>query len=187
MQKAGFPVRIAEDGARGVELFRTWRPHFIWMDLRMPVMDGKEATRHIRALDGGQDVKIVAVTASAFAPEREDVLAAGIDDFVRKPFQPSEIYNCMARHLGLQRIYDKRPQEEQSSSLTPEDLRGLAPDLVRELADVIATLDRRRILEVITRIRDRDAKLADKLTYFADRFAYTRILEAVRDHGRKAS
>jgi signal transduction histidine kinase/ligand-binding sensor domain-containing protein/DNA-binding response OmpR family regulator len=187
MRKAGFEVQIAENGARGVELFRTWRPHFIWMDMRMPVMDGKEATRQIRAMDGGQDVKIVAVTASVFASERHEVLAAGIDDFVRKPFQPAEIYNCMAQHLGLRRIYDKRPQEDQRSVLTPEDFRELSPDLVRELADVIATLDQRRILEVITRIRDRDATLANKLTHFADRFAYTAILDAVRDQSNKAS
>jgi signal transduction histidine kinase/ligand-binding sensor domain-containing protein/DNA-binding response OmpR family regulator len=187
MQKTGFEVRIAEDGGQGIEIFRTWRPHFIWMDLRMPVMDGTETTRHIRALDGGQDVKIVAVTASAFASEREEVLAAGIDDFVPKPFQPSEIYNCMARHLGLQRIYDKRPQKQQSSALTWEDVRELSPDLVRELSDVIVTLDQRRILEVIARIRDCDATLADKLTYFADRFSYTPIMEAVRDHGTEAN
>ena len=187
MQKAGFDLRIAENGARGVEIFRNWRPHFIWMDLRMPVMDGKEATRHIRALDGGQDVKIVAVTASAFASDREEVLAAGIDDFIRKPFQSSEIYNCMARHLGLRLIYDNQSREERSSILTPEDLRELSPDLVRELADVIVTLDQRRILEVIARISDSDATLADKLTYFADRFSYTPIIEAVRNHGKKAS
>jgi CheY-like chemotaxis protein len=187
MQQAGFEVRIAEHGAAGVELFRTWRPHFIWMDLRMPVMDGKETTRHIRALDGGQDVKIVVVTASTFASERDQILSVGIDDFVRKPFQPSEIYDCMARHLGLRRVYEKRRQERQSSVLTQEDLRELSPDLVRELADVIATLDQKRILEVIARIRDSDAALADKLTYFADRFSYTPIIEAVRNHGKKAS
>jgi len=117
MQRAGFEVRIAEDGARGVELFRSWRPHFIWMDLQVPVMDGREATRHIRASEDAKDVKIVAVTASIFISEREEVLAAGVDDFVRKPFAASEVYDCMARHLGLRRIYGQRQEERHSKIL----------------------------------------------------------------------
>jgi CheY-like chemotaxis protein len=100
MENAGFQVRLAGDGARGVEIFQGWRPRFVWIDLRMPVMDGKEAIQRIRALDGGLEVKIAAVTASAFASQREEVLAAGVDDFIRKPYQPSEIFDCMARHLG---------------------------------------------------------------------------------------
>lgn len=51
-------------------------------------MDGKEAVKRIRALNGGLDVKIVAVTASAFDSDRDELLAAGVDDFVRKPYQP---------------------------------------------------------------------------------------------------
>ena len=70
LTEAGFQVRVAEDGAEGVTSFREWRPQFIWMDLRMPVMNGIEAAQRIRNLDGGKDVKIVAVTASGFESER---------------------------------------------------------------------------------------------------------------------
>ena len=87
LEDAGFQVQVAEDGARGVEMFRFWRPHLIWMDIRLPVMGGVEAAQEIRALEGGREVKIVALTASAFAKEREDVLAAGLDDFLRKPYR----------------------------------------------------------------------------------------------------
>jgi CheY-like chemotaxis protein len=87
LQNVGFHVRVAADGPQGVELFRTLRPHFIWMDLRMPVMDGMATARQIRALDGGREVKIAAVTASACADQRSEVLAAGMDDFVSKPYR----------------------------------------------------------------------------------------------------
>ena len=97
LQSVGFDVRVAEDGAQAVELFKAWRPHFIWMDIRLPVMSGIEATSSIRELQAGRDVKIVAVTASAFASQREQVLSTGFDDFLRKPYRHAEIFNCMAQ------------------------------------------------------------------------------------------
>jgi len=180
LEDAGFHVRIAQDGAQGVEMFQSWRPRFIWMDLRLPVMSGREATRRIRALDGGREVKIVALTASAYASEREEILAAGVDDFILKPCQPGEIFYCMARHLGLQPVYSKPPQQERTLVLAEEDLQALPQNLVRELADAVVALDRQRIRGVIARISDYDETVARKLTYFADRFAYTSILEATR-------
>jgi CheY-like chemotaxis protein len=164
-------------------VFQTWRPHFIWMDLRMPVIDGKEAIRRIRASDGGLDVRIAAVTASAFVSEREEVLAAGADDFIRKPYQRSEIFECMARHLGLRRIYEKPQQETQT--LIP-DLHTLPPHLVHQLAEAVVTLDQRRILEVIVRISECDKTIAEKLTYFAKGHTYTSILTATEEYGKNS-
>ena len=178
MEHAGFQVRLAGDGMTGVEVFQSWRPDFIWMDLRMPVMDGKDAARRIRMLDGGKEVKIVAVTASAFVSEREEVLAAGVDDFIRKPYKPGEIFDCIARHLGLRRIYERPRQEERLVPLGKEDLKALPRHLIRELRAVVVTLDRDRIRDVIGRISGCDSRAGDKLTYYADRLAYTEVLEA---------
>ncbi len=74
------------------------------MDVRMPEMGGMEATRRIRELDGGGEVKIAAMTASAFQSERNVVMAAGMDDFIGKPFRPKEVFECMARHLGVRYV-----------------------------------------------------------------------------------
>jgi CheY-like chemotaxis protein len=76
LEGAGLQVRIAENGKSGMEMFREWRPHLIWMDVRMPVMDGLEATRQIRMLEGGKSVRIVALTASAFKEERDNIMTA---------------------------------------------------------------------------------------------------------------
>ena len=100
MTGIGLDVELAENGEECVRLFQEWHPHLIWMDRRMPVMDGVEATRRIRALPDGQAVKIVAVTASAFKEQRQEMLDAGMDDFVRKPYRFHEIYDCMAKQLG---------------------------------------------------------------------------------------
>ena len=186
MERVGFEVRSAEDGARGVEAFQNWRPHFIWMDLRMPMMDGKEATRRIRALDGGVEVKIVAVTASAFASDREELLAAGVDDFVRKPYLPSELFDCMARHLGLRRVFIKSQKEQRTVPLSKEGLEALPRELVGELQSVIVTLDIKRIQGVIAKISQYDPAIGQQLTDMAARFAYTAMLEAVQPEDDKS-
>jgi CheY-like chemotaxis protein len=120
LESAGFPVQVAEDGAAGIEKFLTWRPNFIWMDWRLPGMDGLETTRQIRVLNGGRDVKIVALTAFAFTEQLNEALAAGVDDFVRKPFQAEEIFNCLTRHLGVRYLCT-----EEVSASAPEAASAL--------------------------------------------------------------
>jgi signal transduction histidine kinase/ligand-binding sensor domain-containing protein/CheY-like chemotaxis protein len=179
MEMNGFQVRLAANGERAVDIYQSWRPDLIWMDLRMPVMDGREAVRRIRALDGGLTVKIAAVTASAFNSEREELLAAGVDDFVRKPYQASEIFDCMARHLDLTRIYSNSPHRLPVPPLGKEDLEGLPGELLGELADAVVTLDDMRIREVIAEISVLDSNAGAKLGHLAERFVYTSILDAV--------
>ncbi len=101
LTRAGFEVSVAENGALAIEAFQQWRPHFIWMDVGLPQWNGAEVTRQIRGLDGGAEVKIAAISASAYASERDEVMRAGFDDFAFKPFRQTEIFFCMARHLGV--------------------------------------------------------------------------------------
>jgi CheY-like chemotaxis protein len=84
--------------------YEAWQPHLIWMDIRMPVMDGLETTRRIKATEAGRRTKIIAVTAHALEEERTEILAAGCDDFIRKPYQVTEIFECLAKHLGVRYI-----------------------------------------------------------------------------------
>jgi len=97
----GLQLRGVENGKQGVEVFAAWQPHLIWMDILMPVMDGLEATQRIRAMEGGRDVKIIAVTASGLKSERDALMAAGMDAVVRKPYQFIEIYEALTHHLGV--------------------------------------------------------------------------------------
>ncbi len=101
LTRSGFHVRVAENGALGIEAFEQWRPHFIWMDLGLPQLSGTGATRRIRQLAGGAEIKIAVITAAADASELEAVMRAGFDDCTFKPFRETEIFLCMARHLGV--------------------------------------------------------------------------------------
>ena len=100
LTRSGFQVTLAENGVLGIEAFQQWRPHFIWLDLGLPQLSGAEVARRIRQFDGGTETKIAAITAAAVASERDEAMRAGFDDFTFKPFRQTEIFSCMARHLG---------------------------------------------------------------------------------------
>ncbi|MEW6218097.1 MAG: response regulator [Thermodesulfobacteriota bacterium] len=113
LESAGFAVLEAEDGREAVERFASLAPDLVWMDIRMPGMDGFEATRRIKSTAAGAHTPVVALTASAFEEQRQEILAAGCDDFVRKPFRPEEILGVMERQLGVRFIYEEVPPAEE--------------------------------------------------------------------------
>jgi CheY-like chemotaxis protein len=108
LKRVGFEVEEASDGQQAIEVWEQWEPHLIWMDMRMPVMDGYTATRHIKDTPKGHSTKIIALTASAFEDERSHILAAGCDDFVGKPFRDTDIFEHMSKHLGVKYRYKAR-------------------------------------------------------------------------------
>ena len=132
--------------------------------------------------EGGKDVKIVAVTASVFKEQREEMLAAGMDDFVRKPFRPAEILRLHGRQLGLRYVREDvvaRP-EESVPSLTPEALAALPDALRNELEDALIRLDSGKISELIGRIEEQDAELGKQLGQYADVYDYATLLRVLK-------
>ena len=90
----------AEDGAEAVALARKNRYAAIFMDMQMPNLNGVEATQEIRQLPGYRDTPIIAMTANAFAEDKAKCLAAGMDDFLIKPFNPDELFVILLRSLS---------------------------------------------------------------------------------------
>jgi CheY-like chemotaxis protein len=180
MESVGFSCKVAGNGAQGIELFQTWQPHFIWMDRQMPVMDGLEATKKIRELPGGREVVIVAVTASAFLEQRSELLEAGMNDFVRKPYRFNEIYDCLAKHLGVRYVYEGVPeQNRQFAPLTPDMLADLPASAREELKNALESLEPERIEQAIVLATAQDPELRKTLAYLADNFDYPAILRAL--------
>jgi CheY-like chemotaxis protein len=188
LSTSGFRVRVAENGAEAIELYREWRPHFIWMDLRLPGMSGLDAAKRIREQEGGKEVKIAAVTASAFTAQRDEVFRAGLDDFVRKPYRYTEVFDCLARHLGVRYETDgnRLCGAADPSVLHRNDLEALRPGLLEELRTAVLSLDGGRIAGVVRRISDENSSLGAALSVLADRLAYTPILHALRNCGNGA-
>ncbi|WP_231914839.1 PAS domain S-box protein [Methylomonas sp. DH-1] len=179
LETVGFRIQLAENGRDGVALFQSWQPHLIWMDRQMPVMDGLQAAQTIRALPGGDAVKIIGVSASAFAEQRDEILAAGMNEFIGKPYRPAEIYDCLARQLGVRYLYSDAPAAAMPT-LAADSLAALAPALRRELELALKSLESERIADAIGRIKAYDNQLAAALAVLADNYNYPAILKALR-------
>ncbi|MEM9121334.1 MAG: PAS domain S-box protein [Cyanobacteria bacterium P01_F01_bin.56] len=185
LQSVGFETRIANNGQAAIAQWRAWQPHLIWMDMRMPVMDGYAATRRIRELErtvAGERQKvqgrrqnirghlpptdltmdqpretaqsgrpnpdtqtprhpatpspthattIIALTASAFEDQREEIIAAGCDDFVRKPFYAAEIFRKMTDYLGVQ--FELQTSDTGDRDFPPEETASIVLETLQQL------------------------------------------------------
>jgi signal transduction histidine kinase/CheY-like chemotaxis protein len=178
---AGFEVREATNGQEAIAIWKTWSPHLIWMDMRMPVLDGYAATRHIKASPQGQETIIIALTASAFEEDRETVLAEGCDDFVRKPFRETEIFDMLTKHLKVRFIYDDivdaSPMDEASGSgLTSDVLADLPVDIVTDLHQATLEADTERTLDLVQEVHSHNPALAEELRKLINDFRFDLIL-----------
>jgi PAS domain S-box-containing protein len=178
----GFEVREAANGQQAVALFEQWHPDLIWMDIRMPIMDGMEAVRRIRATPAGAVTKIIALTAHALEEERRPIMAAGCDDLVRKPFREQEIIDALARHLRLKFIYEKGPPQESTPgapgpALRPEQLAELPAELLQDLRQAVLELDTARTLALLGQVTGRNASLGRALNTLATQLDYAGLLK----------
>ena len=181
----GFELREAENGKQAVEIWEHFAPHLILMDIRMPVMDGYEATRTIKSGFKPIPTTVIAVTASAFEEEKSLVLSAGCDDFLRKPFKESELFDIMEKHTDIRFIREEDMPEAQKTGQADEKLisdavKALPRQLLTELEQASVRGDTITIERLIEQIRPLNVPLADALKTLADNFDYDRILEITR-------
>ncbi|MES2019385.1 MAG: ATP-binding protein [Pseudomonadota bacterium] len=173
----GFDVRLATSGSEAVEQWCSWRPQFIWMDLRMPAMDGAQATGLIRAQPGGEQVRIAALTASSFKEEVAQLSAAGFDDIVHKPFQMDAIFDVMERLLGVAFVREGEAAPAPTmQALSATALAGVPDQQRSDLLAAMQMLDAARIHAAIDAIGLAAPELAAMLRQRADNYQYQVIL-----------
>ncbi|HNS50228.1 MAG TPA: two-component regulator propeller domain-containing protein [Anaerolineae bacterium] len=191
----GFDLREAANGQEAIDIWQAWAPHLIWMDMRMPVMDGYEATRRIKATLQGHATAIIALTASALEEDRKVILSEGCDDYIRKPFRDQDLIEALERHLGVRFLYEQVAEEERRAvdrEPRPSEQELSAADAVRRVAalppSVVGDLRHAArlgavdsIQESISGIRSHDAALAGLLAAWADRFEHDKILALIED------
>lgn len=195
LEPIGFEVRDAENGQQAIALWKEWQPHLIWMDMRMPVMDGYEATRYIKADLQSQKTVIIAFTASVFDEERAIVLAAGCDDFVRKPVPEKIVFEKMAQYLGVRYLYQEQAREDTQNGgmnavnggmnevklrpsvlLSPASLQVMPSSWVAQLYQAAMQLDDKQIFSLIAAIPSEHAAIAIALTDLVNRVRFDTIV-----------
>ncbi len=194
LRPLGFALRTAVNGAEGVALWKTWRPHLVWMDMRMPVMDGYAATREIKTLAAveGRSTLVIALTASSFEEDRRAILAAGCDDFIRKPYREREIFDVLHQHLGIRFIYEVESatavaRDDPVSCSSWDALQATVAKMPKpwthDLYEAAAALDADQMLALIEAVHSQAPEVADTLTRWVHDYEYDKIIALLEPEG----
>ena len=187
LRSVGIKVLEATNGKEAMDLFQKRQPDFIWMDIRMPVVDGLEATRAIKASEAGNSVTVVALTAHALDEEKKHILAAGCDDFVSKPFHENEIFEVMQRHLGLEYLYheDANDMKHKGGEINflPEELNGISDNLLNRLYTSVVELNIETSSKIIDEISDQNPEIGKRLCVFIDDLNFNGLLNLIEAYG----
>jgi CheY-like chemotaxis protein len=184
LENVGCQVRVGQNGKEGIEICNEWKPALIFMDIRMPVMDGLEATRRLRAGEGDPELRIVGVSAHVFREETEAILDSGMDDFIRKPFRFGDVYAALEKNLGATFVYHEKPllEKNQWPLLKRELLEGVDESLLLNLLSSVEKLDREAILKYANDISLGHARTANVLQQYIAAYRYTEIYRLLNEH-----
>ena len=175
----GFVVYEAHDGEQGEQKIASLRPELVFMDWRMPRMDGLELTRRIRARKDLVQPRIVMLTASAFEEERIEALASGADAFMRKPLEQDTLFEVLGQQLGLH--FHTLQEEDTSASwaarepLAPDDLAPLSQQVIEELKHAVAEMHTVRIGLVMVAIGNDHPTVGARIRSMIERAQYQEL------------
>jgi signal transduction histidine kinase/CheY-like chemotaxis protein len=175
----GFLVREAINGQEAVSIWESWQPHLIWMDIRMPVMDGYKATKIIKAQPKGKKTTIIAVTASAFEEERSLILAAGCDDFIRKPFRKQDIFDKIQQYLDVSYLNTESAKNNNNSYSLVSALAVTSSDWKAQMHKAATEGREQLMLQLLQQIPQSHSFLADALENLIENFQYEKICDLV--------
>jgi nitrogen-specific signal transduction histidine kinase/DNA-binding NarL/FixJ family response regulator len=186
-----FVIREARNGKEAIDAWTEWcdegyPPDLIWMDIRMPIFDGIEATREINRLaaDQGHSTIIIAISASAFEQDTECFILGGCDDFVKKPFKEHEIFDKMEQYLQLTYIYEGSVDDIEKTSLKEDEdilkkIQELPSEWIYEMKEAVGLSDHERLCSLNNQIRDKNNLIAEMLQKEIDQFNYDEILKMI--------
>jgi PAS domain S-box-containing protein len=202
LSNLGLEVREASNGQEAVQLWREWLPDLTWMDIRMPILNGYEATKQIRAMEQGKTSIIIALTAQASQSDRTLALAAGCNDYISKPFREQTLFLKMAEYLGLEYIYqeqetvfpafgkafsnddsalNRQPQTRSpKSDFDPQLLASLPQAWLMKLEDAAICGNDMAIAELVDELSPEFAQLGTRLTELANQYQFEQIVNLIQ-------
>ncbi|MEI6309984.1 MAG: histidine kinase N-terminal 7TM domain-containing protein, partial [bacterium] len=188
LEAAGFQTQEARDGREALAQIDTWTPRLVLMDMRMPVMDGYQAIRRVRENEKGHSshLQIIAVTASAFEDDRQQVLAAGADGYLRKPFQQEELFEAIGNCLGIRFLFeegslDNEDENPPVAGLQPQSLSALPASLRAQMREAILSARAERLRDSIEEAAHLLPGVADGLRRLAASYQYDSLLTLLEE------
>jgi signal transduction histidine kinase/ActR/RegA family two-component response regulator len=167
--RVGIAVVEASDGTVAVDTFRRRGVDLVFMDVKMPLMDGTEATARIRSTESGRHVPIVMLSASVLRFDQESVLATGANAFIAKPFREDEIWSALERHLGLRLLREVPPVDApRALPITREEVAALGADTVAALREALDLGYIARIPSLLAPARAAHPRVVETLSRFAE-------------------
>jgi CheY-like chemotaxis protein/nitrogen-specific signal transduction histidine kinase len=183
LEQSGFSVLEAASGQEAVDLYKSGKPDLIWMDLRMPAMDGNEAARRIREAESGRRTPIIALTAGVVADERPSSHSDVFDGWVYKPFRETEVFEQLEKHLGVQFVYQPSVGSAGDGStlrdkfaLTPADLAALPADWLKEFFQALKKGRSAPLFHMIDQIRPEHAVVAQALADLVRIYRFDKLI-----------
>mgnify|MGYP003546421880 FL=1 len=186
LASVGFQPRTATNGQEAIALWQSWQPDLIWMDMRMPIIDGYEATRQIKQQSNVKRTIIIAITASAFEEQRAKILDAGCDDLVAKPFTEQVIFAKLTQHLGVKFIYQLESNQQlqltnksinnNAKSLSFKDLADLSPTLINDLNQAAIAIDAEQIIQLMAQIPPTQQHIAQGISEMLNNYDFDGII-----------
>lgn len=188
LKTVGFTTKEARNGKEAIEIFSDWKPDLILMDMRMPVMDGFEATKIIRNTGNGSEIPIVALTASSFEDERRKITKQGFNAHIRKPFRENDLFETVGNLLGIRYIFEKGtyPASEkytENIDLLKSDILKINSQLAAEMLNAVMIADIDKLLTLIHQIDEQNSELARHLLQLANNFDYEHLQQILQKEG----
>jgi CheY-like chemotaxis protein len=187
LEQVGLEVKEAASGEEALLIWQQWHPHLIWMDLRMPGVDGYETTRKIRANEqNNQELEstiIIALTAQASVSDRAKALAVGCDDYISKPIEITTLFNKMAEHLGVVYLYSQdnhlfsNDQTLVRENLTSENIAVMPHNWIVELYEASIACQHKTVEQLIKQIPPEYSFLALGLDHLNQNFEFEKMMQ----------
>ncbi len=178
LKLVGFETIEAVDGKEAVRKFEEYNPDLILMDMRMPVMDGYEATRLIKLVEKGKLTPIVALTASTFADERNKIDSIGVQGYIHKPFRENELFHTVGKILGVKYLYEEEvilDGPKYTNELASLTLAKLPKRLVAQMSEAISVADLDQLIKLISSIEQANPDFADYIRILANNYDYDHL------------
>ncbi|RMF24442.1 MAG: response regulator, partial [Cyanobacteria bacterium J083] len=189
LSSIGFVTNQASNGLEAIEIYQSWQPHLIFMDMHMPIMNGYEATPEIRLkakMAEDNSLKIIACTASAFEENRARVLDVGCDDFLRKPYKENMLFEKIAEHLNVEYIYESvevQAASKEKGYITVSDeqikaeIEQLPIDWLEKMHQAAICLDLAQSNQLIAEIRPNHTFLAERFQHYLDFLQFEQLIK----------